>query len=1160
MRTLPWAVILALLSFRTAAAIDTAPAVGLRENTPENYALVGAKIIAAPGQTIESGTIIIRDGKIDSVAAGDAAPDGLRHIDLKGKTVYPGFIDSYTELAVEGAPGPGYWNGQVTPQRAVATGFKSDEALNKSLRSQGFTVRVVAPQAGIIKGQSAVVLTADGSAAESVINDSAALHVRLTVPFGGSRDYPNSPMGAVALARQAMYDAQWFGQAMAAVRADTSLARPDANVALAALGEYLDGTGLIVADAPNELFALRADRFAREFSLRMALLGSGNEYRQLDAIRDTRRTVIVPVDFPKPPEVASPAAALDVSLEELMHWRLAPENPGRLVKAGVPIALSTAGLSDRGKFLEQLRKAVERGLPAEAALRALTTTPAELFAVDHLVGTIEAGKIANLIVADGDLFEPKTKIVATWVNGRQYDLKPEPVASFVGKWQLKLAAPVGETKDWILTVTSEAEKPAAAIDRKQDDEQPEEEEKEPEGAKPDAAVSTDANEESEAASDTDVDKAKDEPQVEEAQPETESPPVAEQPPKPKDDVDPDKKTPEAEPKPETVSDVKPKDDVDPNADAAEKEEQPDAEKEKSAEAKPKKSEAANLKPVKIAGFQLTGVFDGEKFDQSGKVALSATLVINDDDGRLTGYFLLPDGRRVQFTGEREKQDDGKEEAKEEKADDDVGEEDDDEEEDDEDETKPDDESDKKGQKADEPLVVELNYPLGTYGLTAAPKQDTVAFTGATVWTSGLDGILENATVLIENGKIVAVGKDIEIPEGVKQIDCGGKHLTPGLIDCHSHIATDGGINESGQAITAEVRVGDMIDSDDINIYLQLAGGVTTSNILHGSANPIGGQNQVIKLRWGQGFDDVKFLEAPPGIKFALGENVKQSNWSDRNSRYPQTRMGVDELMIDEFEAALVYRDQWQRWERDAKDLPPRRDLELDAIVEILEHKRWVHCHSYRQSEILAFLKTFDRFGLHLGTLQHILEGYKLAPEMAARGVMASSFSDWWAYKFEVYDAIPFNGALMHQAGIVVSFNSDDPEMARRLNQEAAKATKYGGVPPEEALKFVTLNPAKQLRIDQYVGSIEPGKHADLVVWSGPPMSTYSRCEQTWIDGRRYFDLKQDQELRKRDDKLRVALVQAVLNSGEEPAKPDENRVDPSTLWNRHDEFCTTHTH
>lgn len=1155
MRKLLWAVLVVLLACRMAAAIDTAPATGLRENTPDGYALVGATIIIAPGQTIESGTVVIRDGKIDSVAAGDVVPEGLRRIDVKGKTIYPGFLDSHTEIALNGVPEPGYWNAQVTPQRVVATGFTSDEALNKTLRSQGFTARIIAPQAGIIKGQSAVVLTADGSPAVAVINESAALHVRLTVPFGDGHGYPNSPMGAVALARQAMYDAQWFGQAHAAVRADASLPRPDANVALAALGEYLDGTGLIVADAPNELFALRADRFAREFSLRLALLGSGNEYRQLDAIRDTRRTVILPVDFPKSPEVTSPAAALNVSLEELMHWRLAPENPGRLVKAGVPIALTTAGLSDRGKFLEQLRKAVERGLPAEAALRALTTTPAELFAVDHLVGTVEAGKIANLVVADGDLFESKSKIVATWVSGRQYELKPEPVASFVGKWLLKSATPIDEVKAWFLTVTEKDEKPAATIELKQDEKKPEE--KAPEDDEASKTESSDSN-----GQPADADKPTDEPQVEEAEPEKESPPAAEQPPKPKDDVDPDKQSPETAVKPAPPAE-KPKDDVDPNAEAPDKEKQPDAkkkapEKEEVAKEKPKEPNGVNLKPVKVIGFQLTGVFDGDKFNQPGKIALSATLIIDGDDQRLIGYYLLPDGRRVQFSGQREKPDDDKEEAKEEKPDDD---EEDEEDAEDEDETKSDDEPDKNDKKVDEPLVVEVNYPLGAYGLRAAPEQESVAFTRATVWTSGPDGTIEGATVLIDDGKIIEVGKEVEIPEGVKQIDCAGKHLTPGLIDCHSHIATDGGINESGQAITAEVRVGDMVDSDDINIYLQLAGGVTTSNILHGSANPIGGQNQVIKLRWGKLFEEVKFQEAPPGIKFALGENVKQSNWSERSpSRYPQTRMGVDELMIDEFEAALVYRDQWQRWERDAKGLPPRRDLELDAIVEVLDGKRWIHCHSYRQSEILAILKTLDRFGIRIGTLQHILEGYKLAPEMAARGVMGSSFSDWWAYKFEVYDAIPFNGALMHQAGIVVSFNSDDPEMARRLNQEAAKATKYGGVPPEEALKFVTLNPAKQLRIEQYVGSIEPGKHADLAVWSGPPMSTYSRCEQTWIDGRRYFDLKQDQELRKRDEKLRAALVQAVLSSGEEPAKSDEIRVDPSTLWNRHDEFCTTHTH
>lgn len=1136
MRSLPWVLFAIVLTYRPVAAVDTAPITGLRDNTPDDFALVGAKIVVSPGKTIDNGTVVIRSGKIESVTAGDNAPDGLRQIDVSGKTIYPGFIDSFTQTDSGNTPGPGYWNGQIAPQRTVATGFEPDNSLNKTLRSQGFTARLVAPQGGIIKGQSAVVLTSDNSAAEAVLNDSAALHVRLTIPFGGSRGYPNSPMGAVALARQAMYDGQWFQKAMAAVTADSSLPRPDANVALAALGDYLNGTGLVIADAPNELFALRADRFAREFSLRMALVGSGNEYRQLDAIRDTKRTVIVPVDFPKPPEVASAEAALTASLEDLMHWRLAPENPGSLANAGVPIALTTDGLSDRGQFIANLRKAIERGLSAEDALRALTTTPAQLFEVDHLVGTVEPGKIANLIVADGDLFYAKGKIVDVWVNGRRFEMKAGPIATFAGKWLLKSTSQINDVKQWTFSVTGTVEKPAATIEPHEKKSKPKKEETNPSddsdegngnggnGAQPQDNVDPDEKSE-----ETEKEQPKKEPMTEEQ-------------------VDLDKVSPETAPNRPPTPEVKPADDVNPDkAKPEEKPAEPKLEVKPGKEAAPKSKDPTSetLKPVKITGYQINGLFAGDKFGESGKIAIAATLIAAGDEQTLTGSFLLPDGRRVPFTGapkEDEKKKDEK--SKDEKA----GEKED----------KADDKSDSEDKKIENPFLVEVNYPLGSYGVTSIPEQQTVAFTNATVWTSGPEGTLEDATVLIENGEIVAVGNDVDIPEGVKEIDCKGKHIAPGIIDCHSHIATDGGINESGQAITAEVRIGDMIDCDDINIYLQLAGGVTTSNILHGSANPIGGQNQVIKLRWGQKFDDMKFHEAPQGIKFALGENVKQSNWSGRSSRYPQTRMGVDELMIDEFEAALDYRDKWDRWQRDAKGLPPRRDLELDAIVEILEQKRWIHCHSYRQSEILAILRTLERYNVRIGTLQHILEGYKLAPEMAAHGAMASSFSDWWAYKWEVFEAIPFNGALMHEGGVNVSFNSDDAEMARRLNQEAAKAVKYGNVPPEEALRFVTLNPAMQLRIDQYVGSLEPGKHADLVVWSGPPMSTYSRCEQTWVDGRQYFSLEQDEELRKRDAKLRTLLVQAVLNGGAPPARPGENRVDPSKLWTRIDEFCTTH--
>jgi N-acetylglucosamine-6-phosphate deacetylase len=326
--------------------------------------------------------------------------------------------------------------------------------------------------------------------------------------------------------------------------------------------------------------------------------------------------------------------------------------------------------------------------------------------------------------------------------------------------------------------------------------------------------------------------------------------------------------------------------------------------------------------------------------------------------------------------------------------------------------------------------------------------------------------------------------------------------------------------------------------------------------LHGSANPIGGQNQVIKLRWGQLPEDLKFSEAPQGIKFALGENVKQSNRGDSfTTRYPQSRLGVEQIMRDAFIAAREYEKEWQRWKSDGKGIPPRKDLELDAILEVVNGDRWIHCHSYRQDEILALMRTLESFDITIGTFQHVLEGYKVAKEMAEHGAMGSSFSDWWAYKFEVYDAIPYNGALMHDAGIVVSFNSDDRELARHLNHESAKATKYGGVPAEEALKFVTLNPAKQLRIDQYVGSLEAGKHADLVIWSGDPLQITSRCEQTWVDGIRLFDIREDQAMRESQAKIRQRIVQRILKSGEEMKLPGEHEKLLRDMFPRDDEYC-----
>mgnify|MGYP000008764771 CR=1 FL=1 len=437
-------------------------------------------------------------------------------------------------------------------------------------------------------------------------------------------------------------------------------------------------------------------------------------------------------------------------------------------------------------------------------------------------------------------------------------------------------------------------------------------------------------------------------------------------------------------------------------------------------------------------------------------------------------------------------------------------------------------------------TAKIQFPNKAYGLQQAPSYENIIFTNATLWTNEKEGIIENSDIAISGGKIIAVGQDLnrsvfgKIKGDVKIIDAKGKHISSGIIDEHSHIAINNGVNESGQSVTAEVSIADVVNADDINIYRQLAGGVTTSQLLHGSANPIGGQSAIIKLRWGKAPEEMKFENADGFIKFALGENVKQTNWGDYNtSRFPQTRMGVEQVYYDAFIRARDYEKTWKAYNKLSKKQkrnsnPPRKDLELDVLVEILNSTRFITCHSYIQSEINMLMHVADSMGFRINTFTHILEGYKVADKMREHGVGGSTFSDWWAYKYEVNDAIPYNGALLHEAGIVTAFNSDDAEMARRLNQEAAKAVKYGGVSEEDAWKFVTLNPAKLLHIDDRVGSLQVGKDADIVIWSDNPLSIYAIAEQTYIDGRCYFSLDTQKEMEVRDQKERSRLIQKML--------------------------------
>ena len=453
-----------------------------------------------------------------------------------------------------------------------------------------------------------------------------------------------------------------------------------------------------------------------------------------------------------------------------------------------------------------------------------------------------------------------------------------------------------------------------------------------------------------------------------------------------------------------------------------------------------------------------------------------------------------------------------------------------------------------------PVLGSVIFPFAAYGRAEMPSQQPTLIKNTTVWTSEAVGKLQNTDVLLQNGKITKIGRNLAVPKGGRSIDGTGKHLSPGIIDEHSHIAISGGVNEGTQSVTSEVRVGDVVDNEDVGIYRDLAGGVVAAQLLHGSANPIGGQSALVKMRWGATPEDMKIAGAPGFIKFALGENVKQSNWGELNVlRFPQTRMGTEQVFVDAFTRAKEYQKEFATYNKLGKGQQkkadaPRSDLELEALVEILNRQRFITCHSYVQSEINMLMGVADRMGFKVNTFTHILEGYKVADKMLAHGANASTFSDWWAYKNEVRDAIPYNAAIMTRAGVNVAINSDDAEMSRRLNQEAAKTVKYGGLTEDEALRLVTINPAKMLHLDAKMGSIKEGKDADVVLWNDNPLSIYARPEYTFVDGREMFSLTADAALRADIQKERQRLVQAMLTAKKGGAPTQSASSKAQGLW------------
>ncbi len=972
------------------AQVTTAPKQGIRENDPRLHALTNARIVTAPGKTIEKGTVLIRDGVIVEAGPEVKVPAEARVWDLAGRTIYPGFIDAYSRLGLpetlqpepvrpdvdyddpkakpkelqrESTKGTRSWNARVTPERRAADYLNLDKKAARKLRDLGFTSALVVPGRGIFRGSSALVNLQESDVNTMVVTPSVAQHIAFDFDRSDDGVYPNSLMGCIALIRQNFLDASWYQAAQDAYRKNPGTTeRPEANASLAALAEHAQRKQATVFEADDEMELLRALRIADEFKLKPVLFGNGYEYRVRKALAASKTPIILPLDFPKPPEIERPEQALEFDLDKLQHWDRAPSNPARLAEAGIPFAFTTQKLEKPEKeFWSRLRLAVRRGLSKDAALAALTTAPAEMFGVADRLGSIAPGRMANLVVASGDLFSDEARVLTTWIDGHYYDTDLAAESDPRGTWEI-----AAEGKTLLLTVEGELDKLETKL------------------AGEKAALSM------------------------------------------------------------------------------------------------KEDGVLLVAPAKL--FE-----KGE-----GSVRLAGRIAAETISG--TGEF--PMGVTMRWTARRTAA------------------------------YTPVKKPGATPSPLDKPLDFPETYPAGSFGRAAPPEQPrSVLIQGATVWTSGPQGTLQKADLLVTDGKISAVGTGLKAPSGAPVVDAKGAHITPGIVDCHSHTAISKGVNEGSHAVTCEVRIGDVLDPTDIGIYRQLAGGVTAANILHGSANPMGGQNQVIKFRWGAMPEELKFADAMPGVKFALGENVKQSNWGDKfTTRYPQTRMGVEQLIRDRFRAALEYDASLKKKE----GLPPRRDLQLEALSEILSGKRLIHCHSYRQDEVLMFLRLAGEFKIKVGTLQHILEGYKIADEIAQHGAGASSFADWWAYKWEAFDAIPDNPAMMHGRGVLTSVNSDSDDLARRLNTEAAKSIKHGGLSSEEALKLVTIYPAKQLRIDARTGSLEPGKDADFVIWNGDPLSNYSTVKQTWIDGRKYFDRVEDAEARKTFASQRQALVQKAL--------------------------------
>lgn len=998
---------IALLCFcvvQTAIAADGSSATAFRERT---VALKGGTVVPRPGELIEAGTILLRDGLVVAVGKDIEIPANAEVIDVTGLFVYPGFIDAGatdlldTEKEPTARPGrkvdfadyalaatqPDNRKG-ITPNARAAERWKADEKALNATRQLGFTVVHVVPTGRIASGFGALVATSDAPLRESLVLDPTFSEFELQSPRG--EGYPQTLMGATAHLRQAFLDSERAAlQAKLYREGVAEVARPPIDEALAAIERVRTGETRALFTASSRDDIHRTLRFCKEFNVNPVLLGGADVHRVLSELQASPVEFILQVDFGEEPKVEPNAisselksdvkAPLRVQQDKLNRWKERVTGLAKLRDAQIRFAVGSRGLKERAELLPNLHRAVELGLPADAALAAITTDAAAILGMSDRLGVLQPGSLAHVVVLSAPFADAKSKARYVFIDGRKYEYeadkdkeseaKPASTAETVdvkGTWNLQIETAEGTTPA-TLTLAQDGTRLTGSFESDQGNGR---------------VLSGDL-------------------------------------------------------------------------------------------------EGTSLKFV-------VGIGAG---DRQMELKFSASLEENALSGDLKHAF----GGATKWKGTRvtpAKSDEnpvGLQLA----------------------ETTPDKSKPVEAPKPDAQSAID-NLPTELESDRLKRARQTAGnalIKNATVLT-GTRQTLPETSILVKDGKIAAIGQNLEAPEGTTVIDAAGRFVMPGIIDTHSHIMIGMGINEGTQSIVPEVRVKDVVNSDDPSEYRALAGGVTTIRILHGSANVVGGQDAVVKLKYGLPSQQQILNDAPQGVKFALGENVK-----GRSGRFPNTRLGVEATLNRAFIEAIDYRREWQAYEKQlaaagndgSKLMPPRRDLRLEALAKIVDHQIFIHSHCYRADEILMLMRVASNLGIRVWSLQHVLEGYKVAPEIVTHGASCATFSDWWAYKVEAYDAIPYNAALLHEAGANVCIKSDDWELMRHLYAEAAKIVRYGNVDPEVALQMITLNSAKQLGLDDRIGSIEVGKDADLAVFSGHPLNAFSRCELTMIDGEIYFE-------------------------------------------------------